>query len=74
MTDLGDVASQGGTGVNGNQQTVWQAGFNWYPNQHIKFMVDYARYIVSRSKGVSNGVNVLGRDGNAIVARAQAAF
>lgn len=74
VTDLGDVPSQGGAGVNGNQQTVWQAGFNWYPNQHIKFMLDYAHYIVSRSKGVSGGVNVLGRDGNAIVARAQAAF
>ena len=74
VTDLSSAPSQGGAGINGNQQTVWQAGFNWYPNQHIKFMLDYAHFIVSRSKGVSGNVNVLGRDGDAIVARAQAAF
>ncbi|MBV1837772.1 OprO/OprP family phosphate-selective porin [Acetobacter estunensis] len=74
VTDLYSSAGQGGTGINGNQQTVWQGGFNWYPNQHIKFMVDYAHYIVSRSKGVSGNVNLFGRSGNAIVARAQASF
>ncbi|AQS84392.1 MAG: porin [Acetobacter aceti] len=74
VTNLADVAGQGGSGVNGNQQTVWETGFNWYPNQHFKFMLDYAHYIVSRSKGVSGGINVLGRDGNALVARAQATF
>lgn len=74
VTDLHDAANQGGAGINGNQQTVWQGGFNWYPNQHIKFMLDYAHFIVSRSQGVSGNVNLFGRDGNAIVGRIQAAF
>ncbi|KDE19525.1 porin [Acetobacter aceti 1023] len=74
VTDLYGVADQGGEGINGNQQTVWQGGFNWYPNQHIKFMVDYAHYIASSSKGVSGNVNLFGRTGNAIVSRIQASF
>ncbi|MBB2190491.1 porin [Gluconacetobacter azotocaptans] len=74
VTDLDDVAGQGGTGINGNQQTVWQGGLNWYPNPHVKFMLDYDHFIVSRSKGVSGGVNVFGRTGNAVAGRIQAAF
>lgn len=74
VTDLDGVASQGGAGINGDQQTVWEAGLNWYPTRHVKFMVDYDHFIVSRSKGVSGGYNVLGRDGNALVGRVQASF
>ncbi|NHN85430.1 porin [Acetobacter musti] len=74
VTDLYGVANQGGTGINGNQQSVWEGGFNWYPTQHVKFMIDYARYIVSESKGVSGNVNLLGRSGNSIVGRVQATF
>ncbi|MDG6093866.1 OprO/OprP family phosphate-selective porin [Acetobacter sp. AN02] len=74
VADMSDLADQGGKGVNGNQQTSWQAGFNWYPNRHIKFMLDYERYIVSRSKGVSGGVNLFGRNGNVIVGRVQTSF
>jgi phosphate-selective porin OprO and OprP len=74
VTDLGDVPNQGGKGINGNQQTVWEGGVNWYPNRHIKLMLDYDHFIVSRSKAVSGGVNVLGRDGNAVVGRVQATF
>lgn len=74
VTDLYGTENQGGEGVNGNQQTVWQGGFNWYPNRHIKVMLDYAHFIVTRSKGVSGGVNLFGRDGNAVVGRVQAAF
>ncbi|GBR06569.1 OprO/OprP family phosphate-selective porin [Acetobacter oeni] len=74
VTNLNDVPNQGGKGIDGNQQTVWQGGFNWYPNRHIKFMLDYARYIVSSSKGVSGNVNLFGRTGSAIVGRVQATF
>ncbi|MBO1326723.1 OprO/OprP family phosphate-selective porin [Acetobacter sp. TBRC 12305] len=74
VTNLYGEGNQGGTGINGNQQTVWQGGLNWYPNRHFKFMLDYARFMVSRSKGVSGNVNLFGRDGNAIVGRVQASF
>nr|WP_310889131.1 porin [Gluconacetobacter dulcium] len=74
VTNLSDVANQGGAGVNGNQQTVWQGGVNWYPNRHIKFMLDFDHFIVSRSKGVADGVNLFGRSGNLVVGRIQASF
>ncbi|CAP54500.1 putative porin protein [Gluconacetobacter diazotrophicus PA1 5] len=74
VTDLGDVPDQGGKGINGNQQTVWEGGVNWYPTRHVKLMLDYDHFIVSRSKGVSGGVNLLGRSGNAVMGRVQASF
>ncbi|MBB2173290.1 OprO/OprP family phosphate-selective porin [Gluconacetobacter asukensis] len=74
VADLSDVANQGGVGVNGNQQTVWAGGLNWYPNQHFKFMLDFDHFIVTRSKGVSGGVDLLGRTGNAVAGRVQATF
>ncbi len=58
-------------GVRGGQQTVWAGGFNWYPNRHFRFMVDYNHFIVSRT---SAATNIFGRTGNSIAARIQAAF
>mgnify|MGYP004710304135 FL=1 len=74
VTDLADVENQGGTGINGNKQTVWMGGVNWYPNQHVRVMLDYAYFTVSRSKGVSGNVNLFGRNGNAVVGRFQVSF
>ncbi|MBB2169293.1 hypothetical protein HLH36_13165 [Gluconacetobacter aggeris] len=74
VTDLSDVADQGGVGVDGNQQTVWQGGLNWYPNRHFKFMLDFDHFIVTRSKGGAGGVNLFGRTGNLVVGRVQASF
>lgn len=64
------VSAEGETG--GNKQTVWQGGLNWYPNQHIKIMLDYTHFSVSSARGVST--DLLGRNGNAVVGRVQAAF
>ncbi|MFT8550343.1 OprO/OprP family phosphate-selective porin [Acetobacter okinawensis] len=64
------VAADGKTA--GNKQTVWQGGLNWYPNQHIKIMLDYTHFSVSSAAGVST--DLLGRSGNAVVGRVQAAF
>ncbi|AOX16029.1 hypothetical protein AA0488_1040 [Kozakia baliensis NRIC 0488] len=58
-------------GVRGGQQTVWAGGFNWYPNRHFRFMVDYNHFIVSRT---SAATNIFSRTGNSIAARIQAAF
>ncbi|MCP1249403.1 OprO/OprP family phosphate-selective porin [Gluconobacter oxydans] len=57
--------------IRGGQQTVWTSGLNWYPNRHFRLMLDYSRFIVSRSE---QATNTAGRTGNAIAARIQAAF
>ncbi|MFT8417213.1 MAG: porin [Acetobacter sp.] len=85
VTDLrtsGTTANSSGTLVQasgqtgGDKQTVWQGGLNWYPNQHIKVMLDYTHFSVSsfNSSGKSTDPNLLGRSGNAVVGRMQAAF
>lgn len=74
VTDLNGAPGQGGAGINGNQQTVWMTGINWYPTTHLRFMLDYNHFIVSQSLGVSQGVNRYGRSGDGIVGRVQVAF
>ncbi|WP_244182299.1 porin, partial [Gluconacetobacter entanii] len=65
-SDLGGIG-----GVRGGQQTVWSAGVNWYPNRHFRFMLDFNHFIVSRN---SQMYNLMGRDGNSVAGRIQAAF
>lgn len=82
MTDLrtSGTTKMTGTVINtagetGNKQTVWQGGLNWYPNQHIKVMLDYTHFNVSSYNGAkSTDANFFGRSGNAVVGRVQAAF
>jgi len=57
--------------VRGGQQTVWQGGLNWYPNRHFAVKVDYSHFITSRS---TQATNLVGRTGDSIAARVQAAF
>lgn len=62
-------------GETGDKQTVWQGGLNWYPNQHIKIMLDYTHFSVSSYSGAkATDANFFGRSGNAVVGRVQAAF
>ncbi|WP_338333548.1 porin [Acetobacter sp. LMG 32666] len=82
VTDLrtsGSTTATGNTvkanGETGDKQTVWQGGLNWYPNQHIKIMLDYTHFDVSSYNGAkSTAPNFFGRSGNAVVGRVQAAF
>ena len=74
VLDLNDVVNQGGEGVDGNKQTVWKAGFNWYPTRQLKIMLDYAHFFVTPSKGVAGNVNLYGRSGNAVASRFQVSF
>ncbi|WP_281799270.1 porin, partial [Komagataeibacter rhaeticus] len=64
---LGNAA----TALRGGQQTVWSAGLNWYPNRHFRFMLDFNHFIVSRN---SVAADVMGREGNSVAGRIQAAF
>ncbi|MBE7730765.1 OprO/OprP family phosphate-selective porin [Komagataeibacter sp. FXV3] len=59
------------TAIRGGQQTVWSAGLNWYPNRHFRFMLDYNHIIVSKDSFLYDAV---GRDGNSVAGRIQAAF
>jgi phosphate-selective porin OprO/OprP len=78
VSNFHDVAINGtAPGVNdGNQQTVWSGGLNWYPNRHFRVMLDFNHFMVSgNGTGGSIGViNGYGRDGNSLAARVQAAF
>ena len=35
-------------GIRGGDQKIWTAGLNWYPNNAIRFMLDYQHTDVSR--------------------------
>ena len=79
VTDLRTSGSTSSTvkanGETGDKQTVWQGGLNWYPNQHVKIMLDYTHFSVSSDSGAkATDANFFGRSGNAVVGRVQAAF
>ncbi|MFT8781972.1 OprO/OprP family phosphate-selective porin [Acetobacter syzygii] len=71
VTNFKDVAA--GVG-NGNKQTVWSGGLNWYPNRHFRFMVDFNHFMTSGGGGGATTYNIYGRHGNSLAARVQAAF
>lgn len=58
-------------GIRGGDQKIWTAGLNWYPNNAIRFMLDYQHTDVSRlsSTGTDAGARL-----DAVSLRAQVAF
>jgi phosphate-selective porin OprO/OprP len=65
----------GAGATQGNQQTVWSGGLNWYPNRHFRVMVDFNHFIVTGNGSASAAaLNMWGRSGNSLAARVQAAF
>ena len=58
-------------GIRGGQQKIWTAGLNWYPNNAIRFLLDYQHTDVSRldSAGASLDARL-----DAVSLRAQATF
>jgi len=56
-------------GVAGGKQTIWSVGLNWYPNQTIRFLLDYDNIKVSH--GNAPGLAVAA---DAIGLRSQIAF
>lgn len=66
-------------GINGNKQTVWSGGLNWYPNRHFRVMLDFNHFMASSAQKPDSSAtlldyNVAGRHGNSLAARVQAAF
>jgi len=53
VLDLNDNAGVAGLhtptgGVRGGEQKIWTAGVNWYPNNAVRFVLDYQHVDVSR--------------------------
>ena len=59
------------SGFRGGRSITWESALNWYLNQHFRLTLDYSHFTVSCN---SQSFNLLGRDGNALVGRVQAAF
>lgn len=56
-------------GVAGGVQNVWSAGLNWYPNETVRFMLDYDNIQVNHTNAPANDISA-----NAIGLRSQIAF
>ncbi|MFT8368186.1 MAG: porin [Acetobacter papayae] len=80
VSDFHDTAINGNAAgaMNGNQQTVWSGGLNWYPNRHFRFMLDFNHFMATGNGNTNYGtmavINEYGRSGNSLAARVQAAF
>jgi len=56
-------------GVSGGVQNIWSLGLNWYPNQTVRFMLDYNNIQISHTNVPVNDISA-----NAIALRSQIAF
>ncbi len=75
--DLNDSVTRGAPavrtgGVFGGRQDVYAVGVNWYPNDHLRFMLDYDIIDVNRLNAA--GTTQIGQRIQAVALRAQAAF
>jgi len=66
------VASSATGGVYGGTQDIYAVGLNWYPNQQLRFMLDYGIINVDRLN--ASGTTQVGQRVQAVAVRAQAAF
>lgn len=57
--------------IRGGDQKIWTAGINWYPNNAIRFLLDYQHTDVSRLNSTGGD---LGAKLDAVSLRAQVAF
>lgn len=66
--DLDFMPGQAG-GVTGGKQDVWSAGLNWYPNQTIRFLLDYDKIRVHHGNAPARDISA-----DAIAVRSQITF
>jgi len=69
----GTLAAANGLAVRGGEQQVMGAGFNWYPNNNIRFMVDWMNVSVDKLSSNTSNLQV-GQNYNALGIRTQFAF
>jgi phosphate-selective porin OprO/OprP len=75
--DLNDRVTRGQSaastgGVFGGRQDVYAVGLNWYPNEQLRFMLDYD--IIAEDRLNAAGTTQIGQHIQAVALRAQAAF
>ena len=61
VLDLNDDAGSFGLpaptgGIRGGEQKIWTVGVNWYPNNAIRFVLDYQHTDVSRLNGAGGDI------------------
>ena len=76
VLDLNDNAGVAGVaapvgGIRGGRQKIWTAGVNWYPNNAIRFVLDYQHTDVSRLNAAGGDI---GAKLDAVSLRAQFAL
>jgi phosphate-selective porin OprO and OprP len=67
------VFTGGTTTYGGGRETTYGVGLNWYPNNNMKFMLDYEHVVVDNPQ-FFNGTNYRGASIDWIAARSQIVF
>jgi phosphate-selective porin OprO/OprP len=67
------VFTGGTTNYGGGKETTYGIGLNWYPNNNMKFMLDYEHVVVDNPQ-FFNGANYRGATIDWIAARSQLVF
>ncbi len=67
------VFTGGTTTYGGGKETTYGVGLNWYPNNNMKFMLDYEHVVVDNPQ-FFNGTNYRGASIDWIAARSQIVF
>jgi phosphate-selective porin OprO/OprP len=67
--DYQPFATAASGGIAGGKQDVWTIGLNWYPNNAIKFQLDYDNIQVNHVNAPANDISA-----NAVVLRSQIAL
>jgi phosphate-selective porin OprO and OprP len=81
VVDLNDNFTAGstvGNGFAGGKQTIYAFGINWYPNNNLRFMLDYLHGVIDRTQAGTGGTVPLGTSTggtmDAVALRTQFAF
>jgi phosphate-selective porin OprO/OprP len=67
------VFTGGTTTYGGGKETSYGVGLNWYPNNNVKFMLDYEHLVINNPQ-FFNGANYRGASIDWIAARSQIVF
>ena len=55
--DLRELIETYAGGVRGGEQKIWTAGLNWYPNDVLRFILDYQHTDVDRLTAAGGNAN-----------------
>ena len=61
-------------GIRGGEQDIWTLGLNWYPNNAVRFSLNYLLIDVDRRSGATAPFTVIDQKDQAVALRSQVAF